>query len=136
MAAGEGRRLAQLATPLGTATTAMRGIEPLPPRAAAAWLFVSPGRAQSLDDLNRLSLQDLTTVEVTSVSRRRDSLANAPAAVDVIPREDIRRSGAVSLPEALRRAPNLLDSQHPETGNPSMRREERRSVDAGLRWKF
>ncbi|MDB5420924.1 MAG: TonB-dependent receptor, plug [Brevundimonas sp.] len=46
-------------------------------------------------------------VEVTSVSRRPESLAQAAAAVFVISREDIRRSGVTSLPEALRLAPNL-----------------------------
>lgn len=46
-------------------------------------------------------------VEVTSVSRRAEPLAQAAAAVFVISRDDIRRSGATSLPEALRLAPNL-----------------------------
>src|SRR2546429_2299526 len=46
-------------------------------------------------------------VEVTSVSKRTEKLADAPASIFVISSEDIRRSGASTLPEALRLAPNL-----------------------------
>lgn len=58
-------------------------------------------------DLTRLSLEELAQVEVTSVSRRPESLSEAAAAVFVISQDDIRRSGATSLPEVLRLAPNL-----------------------------
>lgn len=58
-------------------------------------------------DLSRLSLEELAQVEVTSVSRRPEPLSAAAAAVFVISRDDIRRSGAASLPEVLRLAPNL-----------------------------
>jgi iron complex outermembrane recepter protein len=58
-------------------------------------------------DLARLSLEELSMVEVTSVSRRPEALADAAAAIYVISGEDIRRSGATSLAEALRLAPNL-----------------------------
>jgi len=62
---------------------------------------------QEADDLSRLSLEELALVEVTSVSRRAEPLAHAAAAVFVISRDDIRRAGVTSLPEALRLAPNL-----------------------------
>lgn len=58
-------------------------------------------------DLARLSLEELAMVEVTSVSRRPEALADAAAAIFVISAGDIRRSGATSLPEVLRLAPNL-----------------------------
>lgn len=58
-------------------------------------------------DLARLSLEELALVEITSVSRRPEALADAAAAIYVISAEDIRRSGVTSLPEALRLAPNL-----------------------------
>jgi iron complex outermembrane receptor protein len=58
-------------------------------------------------DLDRLSLEELAQVSVTSVSRRPEALADAPASIFVIDAEDIRRSGAASLPELLRLAPNL-----------------------------
>ncbi len=59
------------------------------------------------NDIRQLSIEELANVEITSVSRRSQSLASAPAAVYVISAEDIRRAGAVNLPEALRLAPNL-----------------------------
>ncbi len=58
-------------------------------------------------DLDRLSLEELANVTVTSVSRRAERLSDAAASVFVITAEDIRRSGATTLPEALRLAPNL-----------------------------
>lgn len=58
-------------------------------------------------ELVDLSLQELANIEVTTVSKRPQALANAAASVFVISNEDIRRSGATSLPEALRLAPNL-----------------------------
>ncbi|MEP7314820.1 MAG: Plug domain-containing protein, partial [Pseudomonadota bacterium] len=63
------------------------------------------------DDLGRLSLQDLGDVQVTSVSKVAEPLRNAPAAVYVITHDEIVRSGATSLPEVLRLAPNLLMAQ-------------------------
>jgi iron complex outermembrane receptor protein len=61
----------------------------------------------SVEELRSLSIEELANVEITSVSRRPESLSQAPAAIYVITAEEIRRSGAVSLPEALRLAPNL-----------------------------
>jgi len=64
-----------------------------------------------MPDLNRLSLEELTDLQITSVSKRSESISEAAAAVYVLPGEDIRRSGAVNLPEALRLAPNLQVQQ-------------------------
>src|SRR5688500_10220497 len=61
--------------------------------------------------LKTLPLEELLNTEVTSVSRRPERLLDAPSAVQVITSEDIRRSGATSLPEALRLAPNLHVAQ-------------------------
>jgi iron complex outermembrane receptor protein len=58
-------------------------------------------------DLSDLSLEQLSKIEVTSVSKRPESIAEAPSSIYVITASDIRRSGAGSLPEALRLAPNL-----------------------------
>jgi iron complex outermembrane receptor protein len=58
-------------------------------------------------DLVDLSLEQLANVVVTSVSRREERLADAPASIFVISQSEIRRSGATSIPEALRLAPNL-----------------------------
>ena len=58
-------------------------------------------------DLAELSLEELAEMQISSVSRRRESLSGAAASVYVITAEDIRRSGATTLPEILRLAPNL-----------------------------
>ena len=58
-------------------------------------------------DLTELSLEDLMDIEVSSVSRREERLFRAAAAAFVITREDIRRSGATSIPELLRMAPGI-----------------------------
>lgn len=54
-----------------------------------------------------MSLEELGNIRITSVSKRPERLADAAGSVFVITAEDIRRSGATSLPEALRLAPNL-----------------------------
>jgi len=75
--------------------------------AAAPVAAGDPQGAPAPQDLTGLSLEQLAEIEVTSVSRRPESLSQAAAAVYVITRDDIRRSGATSLPEVLRLAPNL-----------------------------
>ncbi len=61
--------------------------------------------------LKKLSLEDLMKLDVTSVSRRPEPYRQAPAAIQVITQEDIRRSGASSISEALRLANNLHVAQ-------------------------
>jgi len=62
---------------------------------------------QTLRSLKQLSIDELANLEVTSVSRRPEMLSRAASAIQVITQEDIRRSGATRLPEALRLASNL-----------------------------
>ena len=62
---------------------------------------------QSVRDLKELSVDQLLDIQVTSVSKRSEPLSGAPASIYVISAEAIRRSGATTLPEALRLAPNL-----------------------------
>jgi iron complex outermembrane receptor protein len=54
-----------------------------------------------------MDLESLMRIQVTSVSKRPEKLSDAAAAIYVITNEDIRRSGATSIPEALRLAPGL-----------------------------
>ncbi len=68
---------------------------------------VALGAPSRPGDLADLSLEELAGIRITSVSKRPESLANAAASVFVITGEEIRRSGATTLPEALRLAPNL-----------------------------
>ena len=81
-------------------------------RLAAASLALadalSPALAQQpKPDLADLSLEELANLQITSVSRRAERLSDAAASIFAITGDDIRRSGATSLPEALRLAPNL-----------------------------
>jgi len=65
----------------------------------------------STSSLKSLSIEDLMNLEVTSVSKRGEPLSDAAAAVYVITREEILNSGARSLPDILRLAPNLQVAQ-------------------------
>jgi iron complex outermembrane recepter protein len=58
-------------------------------------------------DLTKLSVEDLMNVEVTSVSKKEQKLSRVAAAIFVITKEDIRRSGATNLPGVLRMVPGL-----------------------------
>jgi iron complex outermembrane receptor protein len=75
--------------------------------AASAPIAAGADVAGVARDLTDLSLEDLSNIEVTSVSRREEPQADAAAAVAVLTGEDIRRSGAATLAEALRLAPGL-----------------------------
>jgi iron complex outermembrane receptor protein len=75
--------------------------------AMAALLLAGPALAQPRGDLVDLSIEELANLEITSVSRRAEPLSDAAASIFVITGDDIRRSGARTLPEALRLAPNL-----------------------------
>jgi iron complex outermembrane receptor protein len=66
--------------------------------------------------LRELSMEQLGNIVVTSISKEPEEVWRTPAAIDVITQEDIRRSGATSLPQALRLAPGVevarIDSDH------------------------
>jgi iron complex outermembrane recepter protein len=57
--------------------------------------------------LRQLSLEELGAVEVTTVSKKPEKVWRTPAAIYVLTQEDIRRSGATSIPEALRLVPGV-----------------------------
>lgn len=58
-------------------------------------------------DLKNMSLQQLAQIEVTTPSKEPEKASHTPAAIYVITGDDIRRSGASSIPEALRLAPGV-----------------------------
>lgn len=64
-------------------------------------------RQLQVDYLKQLSFEELMDIEVTSVSKTEESLAGAAAAITVVTSEDIRRSGATTVPEALRFVPGM-----------------------------
>jgi iron complex outermembrane recepter protein len=58
-------------------------------------------------DLTSQSLEDLMKIEVTSASKKSETLSKAPAAIFVITGDDIRRGGYSSVPDALRMVPGM-----------------------------
>ena len=54
-----------------------------------------------------LSIEELMNIKVTTASRRPQKISEVPSAIFVITQDDIRRSGATSIPEALRMAPGV-----------------------------
>jgi len=69
-----------------------------------SWASTAPNNN---DDLKQLSLEQLANVEVTITSKEPVTIARTPAAIYVLTSEDIRRSGATSIPEALRLVPGV-----------------------------
>ncbi len=78
------------------------------------WLGIfavlGPSASRAADDqrdLTSISLEELAQTKVTSVSKTEEPRFRTPAAIQVITAEDMRRSGATSIPEALRLVPGL-----------------------------
>lgn len=72
----------------------------------------SPGVSQTEDQqtsetLKKLTLEQLSNIEITTTTKAPENAFTTPAAVYVITNEDIQRSGVTSLPEALRLAPGV-----------------------------
>ena len=57
--------------------------------------------------LKQMSLEELGSVKVTSVKKAPEEIWKTPAAIYVITQEQIRRSGATSIADALRLAPGV-----------------------------
>lgn len=100
------RRLSRVVRLVGSAWLCAAGLF-----ASHAQASATSALAPSLDELGKLSLEELADIEVTSVSKRAEAIGQAASSVYVITNEDIRRSGARSVPEALRIAPNLQVAQ-------------------------
>jgi len=66
-----------------------------------------PACASQASDLTQKSLEDLMSIEITSVSKKEEKISQAAAAVFVISREDIDHSGALNIPDLLRMVPGL-----------------------------
>ncbi len=61
----------------------------------------------NLDELSEMSFEQLMNVEITSLAGKSEPLSKTPAAVYVLSSKDIKRSGATSVPEALRYVPGV-----------------------------
>jgi iron complex outermembrane receptor protein len=80
--------------------------------ALLALFFCPPGLAQEeAADLSGLEMEDLMQVQVVTPSRRAESLSQVAGAVTVLDEEDIRRSGATNIPEALKLIPGVHVAQ-------------------------
>jgi iron complex outermembrane receptor protein len=89
---GTGLRTALLAGALGAASPLLRA---------------QPASAGQLNELKQLSIAQLANVEVTSVTRGPQPLSQSAAAVAVVTGREIERSGAMSIPEAIRYVPGI-----------------------------
>ena len=58
-------------------------------------------------DLTELSIEELLNIEVMSAAKKEQAMLEAAAAISVLTAEDLRRSGATSIPEALRLLPGV-----------------------------
>ncbi|MGH9590585.1 MAG: TonB-dependent receptor plug domain-containing protein [Terracidiphilus sp.] len=67
-------------------------------------------RAQ-VQQLRNLSLADLGNVQVTSVTKEPEEVWQTPAAIYILTQDDIRRSGAITLPDLLRTVPGVQVSE-------------------------
>jgi iron complex outermembrane receptor protein len=84
-----------------------RCLVPLAFAAVSSRATQQPPNAATTANLKLLSLEQLSNIEVTSPSKEPQSAMRAPVAIFVITGEDIRRSGATCIPEALRSAPGV-----------------------------
>lgn len=79
---------------------------------AAAVVTTIPARSQETPkDLGSKSIEELMNIEVTSPSKKTESLLEAPAAIFVVTGQDIVRGGFSSIPDALRMVPGLHVAQ-------------------------
>ena len=73
--------------------------------------FAAPVRAQraaaARPALTELSLEQLMDVEVTTVSKHREKLTSAPAAIFALNADDLKRAAVLMLPDALRLVPGM-----------------------------
>jgi iron complex outermembrane receptor protein len=79
--------------------------------AASPVLRAQPSPATQMSELKQLSIRQLTDVEVTSVTRAPQKLSQSAAAVAVVTGGQIERSGAMSIPEAIRYIPGIYAAQ-------------------------
>jgi iron complex outermembrane recepter protein len=71
----------------------------------------SPRVALSATELKKLTLEELLALQVTSVSRHPETASRAAAAVEIVTQEQITRTGAESVPDALRLVTGLQVSR-------------------------
>jgi iron complex outermembrane receptor protein len=73
----------------------------------ASGVWAADAVSPSTNSVADLSLEDLVNLKVTSVSKKEEKLDDAAAAIFVLSNDDIRRSGATTVADALRLVPGL-----------------------------
>ena len=76
--------------------------------AVAPWASAQPMTVRAL---KTLSVEQLGTIDVTTVAKQPEQVWRTPAAIYVITSDDIRRSGATTIPDLLRLAPGVSVNQ-------------------------
>ncbi len=71
------------------------------------YVYPVSGLANETKGLEQLSIEDLMDSKVVTATRSEQQLTDTAAAAYVITQDDIRRSGATNIPEALRMVPGL-----------------------------
>lgn len=66
---------------------------------------------QKKDDLTDLNVDQLLNVVVTTASKKKESLFGAASAISVVSADDIKKAGAINIPEALRLVPGVQVAQ-------------------------
>ncbi|MFI3118573.1 MAG: TonB-dependent receptor [Methylococcaceae bacterium] len=74
-------------------------------------LNITSAQAAPETEAADLSLEELMDVKIYSAAKKEQAMADTPAAAFVISQEDIRRSGATSVPDVLRMAPGVQVAQ-------------------------
>ncbi|MHC4886424.1 MAG: TonB-dependent receptor plug domain-containing protein [Planctomycetota bacterium] len=79
----------------------------------AALCLFSPGHLKALEqeavspDLSAMELSELMDMTITSLSKKPEAVKKAAASIHVIDSDDIRRSGATTIPDLLRHVPGV-----------------------------
>ena len=94
-----------------TPTTALTRRGSLVPLLVASLLFAASPATALAQDITALSLEELMKIEVVTASRKAQAVNDTPAAAFVITAEDIRRSGATTIPDLLRMVPGVQVAQ-------------------------
>jgi len=71
----------------------------------------NPSGQDASIDLKKLSLEELSAIEVTTASKEASPAFRTPAAIFVLTNDDIRRSGATNIPDLLRLVPGVEVAQ-------------------------
>jgi iron complex outermembrane receptor protein len=94
--------------PYGRGLQALRSLALAAPVALVVPAFaLQKPSLQGHNSLKNMTLEQLGNIEVTTVSREPEAVWKTAAAIFVITQDDIRRSGATNIPEALRLAPGV-----------------------------